>query len=506
MEIDDATCYRAVRSRDPRFDGRFYICVQTTGIYCRPICPAPPAKRENMRFLPCASAAEAAGFRPCRRCRPETAPGTPGWLGTPATVSRALRLIAAGALDEGNVDTLATRLGVGGRHLRRLFATHLGASPVAMAQTRRVHFARRLLDDTTLSMTQVALEAGFSSVRRFNSAIRATFGQSPSALRRQRPGSNGAVDVGIRLRLPYRPPYDWPSACAFLEPRTIPGVEECREGRYRRTVRLGDEPATIEIAAAGEGRHLELVIVCREPVELLESAERARRLCDLDADPLAIDEHLSRDRKLAPLMKKRPGLRVPGAWDPFETAVRAVLGQQISVAAAHTIAGRLAASCGRRLPDGSAPAGTSLSHLFPTPEQLADADLSQLGLPQSRQETLRRLARAVCDGDLRFDGAMALEDFVGQATRLPGIGPWSANYIAMRALGEPDAFPGGDLGLRKAMSRGEDLISARDLERRAEAWRPWRAYAAMHLWRSLADKKPIPRKRATRRRTATTTT
>ncbi len=474
--------YRALLNRDARFDGRFFTGVVTTGIYCRPICPAPTPKPQNVRFYPCASAAEAAGFRACRRCRPEFSPSTPAWLGTSATVSRALRLIAAGGLDDANVEHLAARLGVGDRHLRRLFAEHLGASPVEIAQTRRTHFARKLIDETQLPMTAVALQAGFSSVRRFNGAIRGAFGRSPTELRRaSRSDSNAHPGGGLLLKLPYRPPLDWPRMLGFLAARAIPGIEHVAQGAYHRTIRLIDSHGTIQVYALADKPCLLLNLQWHASPALLPIVERARQLFDLNADLMGINQQIGRDRLLRPLIKAHPGLRPLGAWDPFELAVRAVLGQQVSVQGARTLAARLVERFGTRIADSGA---GPLTHLFPRPDVLADAEFASIGLTRQRAVTIRALSRAVCDGRINWTATGGLDDGVVRLTELPGIGPWTAHYIAMRALGEPDAFPASDLGIRKAISAGGRLLSPGEAERRAEVWRPWRAYAVMHLWTS----------------------
>jgi len=481
--LDPTHCYEAVLSRDRRFDGRFFAGVVTTGVYCRPVCPVKPARPENVRWFPCSAAAEAAGFRPCRRCRPETAPGTPAWSGTSAVVSRALRLIAAGALDESGVDGLADRLGVGARQLRRLFAEHLGASPAQVARARRVHFARTLVDETDLPMTQVAFAAGFGSVRDFNHALRATWQRSPTELRRTR-GARGplANGDGLVVRLPYRPPVDWPALLAFLAPRATPGIEAVADGVYRRTIAVGDAPGTIEVRAAPGEPHLLMRVRLPRPERLLHVVERARRLFDLDADPALIANHLGRSRLLAPLVARRPGLRVPGAWDGFELAVRAILGQQVTVRGATTLAGRMVREFGTPL----AQAEDGLTHRFPAPERLADADLVSIGLPRARAATIRALAAAVARGELGLAASRALDEAVDRLVAIPGIGNWTAHYIAMRALGEPDAFPAADLGLRRALGTGGTRLTAARVAQLAEAWRPWRAYAALHLWTSLA--------------------
>ncbi len=469
MELNRDICYRALKTRDPRFDGRFFTGVRTTGIYCRPVCPAVTPKAVNLDFYPCAAAAEQAGFRPCKRCRPETSPGTPAWLGTSATVSRALRLIGEGALDVGSVDDLADRLGVGSRHLARLFGAHLGATPVAVAQTRRVHFARNLVEQTELPMTQVAMAAGFGSLRRFNTLVKRTFGDTPTVLRRRTGKPAGA---GFCYRLPYREPYDWEGLLAFLSVRAVPSVEAVEDGCYRRTIRWGDAVGTLTARPGGPG-HLLLTVDPPELGNAIALVDRARRMFDCGADPAAINAHLGRDPLLAASVARRPGLRLPCAWDPFELAVRAIVGQQISVAGARTIAGRLVDRCGRAV-DGD------LNRVFPSAAELADANLDDLGLTTQRIATLKGMARAVVDGAVDLTAPLGPDAFSASMVRLPGIGPWTAHYIAMRALGEPDAFPASDLGLRKA---APDI----DLVARAESWRPWRAYAALHLWASLGD-------------------
>lgn len=484
MEIDRAACLAAFLGRDRRFAGRFYAGVTTTGVYCRPGCPAPLPKPGNVLFFPCAAAAEEAGFRACRRCRPETAPGTPAWAGTSTTVARALRQIETGRADGVPVAALATRLGVGERQLRRLFAGHLGASPAAVARSRRLHFARRLLDDTSLGMSDVALAAGFSSVRRFNEAMREAFGVPPSALRRE--SARRPAAAGIDLRLPCRPPFDAGALLSFFAARAVPGVETVEDGAYRRTVWLGGSAGLVEASYDAERGVLTLRLAGLAPAVALEAARRAGRLFDLDADPSAIAAHLGADPLLAPLLALRPGLRVPGAWDPFETAVRTVLGQQVSVRAARTLAGRLASRFGRPLPGALAAGG--LTHLFPSADELAEADVASIGLPSRRAETVRALGREAALGRLDLGPAASLEEAEARLAGIPGVGPWTARLVALRALGEPDAFPAGDLGLRKALSGGGPLPAPAAVTERARAWRPWRAYALVHLWTDLAER------------------
>lgn len=473
-------CYSAVSSRDPRFDGRFFTGVKTTGVYCRPICPAQTPRRRNCEFFPCAAAAEEAGYRPCLRCRPEASPGTPAWSGTSATVSRALRLIEEGALDDGNVEDLAPRLGVGSRHLRRLFNEHLGASPKAVAQTRRVHLAKKLIDETSLPMTEIAFSAGFSSVRRFNGAVKQTYGRSPSSLRCLSPKGISVPEHGrLTLRLAFRPPFSWRSIVDYMKPRAIPGVEEVDYAKYRRTFSVDGVFGILEIAPAAKGSSL----ILRVPIDacrmLKGIVERVRGLFDLGADPKEINQRLSRDPLLRKRVRRNPGIRVPGAFDRFELAVRALLGQQISVLGATTISGRIVGSFGSSMPGR---AEGKIGRLFPDPNDLADADVESVGLTRARGSAVRNLARAVRDGDLSLETCGDLDAIVAGLSRIPGIGPWTAHYIAMRAFKEPDAFPAGDLGLRRALSEGGKPLSEARLAKRAEAWRPWRAYGAMHLW------------------------
>jgi AraC family transcriptional regulator of adaptative response / DNA-3-methyladenine glycosylase II len=483
MNLNRSACYRVMRSRDRRFDGRFFVGVRTTGIYCRPICPAPTPKLENVEFYPCAAAAEAAGFRPCKRCRPETAPGTPAWVGSPAVVARALRLIRVGALDAADVAALAARLGVGARQLRRLFEAHLGASPAAIARARRVHFARALLDQSSLPMTEVAFASGFRSLRQFNHAMRATFGEAPRGLRRRRPAVRGGEP--LILRVPYRPPLDWRALLGFLSVRVTPGVDAVRGGRYERVVACGEAVGSIAVEPAPGEAALLLQLRLGACGAAQEMVERVRRLFDLDADPREIDAHLARSAALRRRVADAPGLRVPGAWDPFELAVRGIVGQQITVRGATTLIGRVVAAFGARVD-----VADGLTHLFPTPQVLAEADLSAIGLPRARAATLRALSAAMARGEPVLDAACGHAALIERLCALPGIGAWTAQYIAMRGVGEPDAFPAGDLGVRKALGNGAGPLAPAAVERLAEAWRPWRAYAVMHLWQT-----PVPEAR-----------
>jgi len=488
--LDEDVCYGALIARDPRFDGRFFTCVTSTGIYCRPICPARTPKREHCRFVPSAAAAEAAGFRPCLRCRPEVAPGLPAAMGTAATVVRGLRLIEEGALDTGSVGALSSRLGIGERQLRRLFLQHLGAPPLSIAANRRLGTARQLIAETDLPMTEIAHLAGYGSLRRFNQEVKDKLGASPVSLRRrEKAEAEGTMETGaaVRLKLAYRPPLDWAGLLAYLGPRAIPGVEEVEGDTYRRLARHGAARALVEVRPI-EGRdQLEVAML---PIEgrlpLREIAAAVRRLFDLNADPAAIAGKLASDPRLAQAFGRGP-VRIPGAYDPFELAVRAVLGQQVSVKGATTLAGRVAARAG-----APSPAGCALTRFFPTPSDLAAADLDGIGLTGRRIATLKAMAERVAAGDLDLSPAPTLDDAVARFTALPGIGPWTAHYVSLRALGEPDAFPAGDLGLRKALGNGAP-ISEKEAERASDAWRPWRGYAALALWRSLTVAEAAPK-------------
>ncbi len=468
VELDRDICLRASASRDARFDGRFFIGVRTTGIYCRPICPAPAPKPENVTFYPTAAAAASAGLRPCKRCRPETAPGTPEWLGGSASVTRALRLIDDGYLDRNPAPALARELCVGERHLRRLFETHLGAPPGAIARMRRIQLARQLIDQTDLSMTDVARASGFASSRRFNDAVRTTYGRPPRELRRMRRSS---CTSQLELRLPYRPPFAWGELLGFLADRAVPGVEEVTPSCYRRVARFDEEVVVIEV----EHRAPVLLLRIERPsvLELGPIVERCRGAFDLGADPAELVAALGDDTVIGQLVGARPGLRVPGAWDGFELAVRAVLGQQVTVRGARTLAGRLIARFGEPLPALSG----ALTHAFPDPSALGDAPIEEIGLPRARAETIRLLARATMAGDLDLSSSAPFDTTRERLGEIAGIGDWTVEYIAMRALRDPDAFPAGDLGLRRALD-----VDASDVERLGRLWRPWRAYAAIHLW------------------------
>jgi AraC family transcriptional regulator of adaptative response / DNA-3-methyladenine glycosylase II len=485
--LDPKACYRALKSRDPRFDGRLFVGITSTGIYCRPICPARSAKFENCRFFPSAAAAQEAGFRPCLRCRPETAPELGSWRGTSNTVLRGLALIVEGALDgEGaSVEALAERLGIGARQLRRLFHQHLGASPITVAQTRRVLFAKQLIHDTRLTMGEIAMAAGFGSIRRFNETFQELFRRPPSALRRKAvlalpEGSVG--EIGVTVRLSYRPPYDWDAMLAFLKARAIDGVECIEDDAYGRTVQQDGETGTVEVIHLPERASLSVAIRFPSVRALPGIVARIRRVFDLGADVTAIGAHLAQDPLLAPLIRERPGLRAPGGWDGFELAVRAVLGQQVTVEAARKLAGKLVQICGTPLRAGqrSKPA---LRIAFPTAAQVVNADLSALGMPAARKEALVTLARAALHDPSLFQPQGTVEETVKRLRAIRGIGEWTAHYIALRAVRETDAFPASDIGLlRGAAIRVGSRPTPAVLQDRAETWRPWRAYAAQHLW------------------------
>ena len=474
MNLDWRVCSRARLSRDARFDGKFFIAVLSTRIYCRPICPARTCKESNVRYYATAAAAAEAGFRPCLRCRPESSPGTPAWLGTSSTVSRALRLIGESGLEEGGIEALAERLGVGSRHLRRLFLRHLGATPIAVVQTRRLHFAKKMIDETTLPMCQIALASGFGCVRRFNANIRKFYHRTPTQIRhlaRQKHIQPGNQYV---FRLNYRPPYHWQGMLDFMAVRCTPGVEEVEGDCYRRTISMNGRHGYFEVSPDEQRNLLVVRIEIGEPQALFRIVECIRAMFDLNADFASVAQTLRVDPALAALVETEPGLRVPGCWNGFELTIRAILGQQISVKGATALAGRMVSRWGKPFcgPNG-------LTHLFPAPEVLAEARLNKIGVTTARAETIRALARAVCEGKINFSGVVDSEAFLSQLREIPGLGNWTAQYVAMRALGEPDAFPSTDLGLLRAMNLG----SYRELEHRSEAWRPWRAYAAMYLWR-----------------------
>jgi AraC family transcriptional regulator of adaptative response / DNA-3-methyladenine glycosylase II len=483
MDLDQDACYEAVQARDPRFDGRFFGAVRTTGIYCRPICPAITPKRQNMVFYPTAAAAAEAGYRPCLRCRPETSPDVGAWRGSSNTVNRALALIENGALDDGrDVARLAERVGVGERQLRRLFRQHLGASPIAVAQTRRVHLAKQLLHETRLPMSEVALASGFGSIRRFNETFQTLFGRGPSTLRRMSGPELSAGSAGeVIVRLRYRAPYDWQGVLNFLAARAITGMELVEDGAYSRVITIDGVIGAVRVTQAPNEDALVANVRFPKLSRLPAIIARLRRVFDLSADPHAINEHLLRDAALAPMVAARPGLRAPGGWDGFELAVRAILGQQVTVSAAIGLAAKLVAGYGEPAPC-SVTGDLRLTHAFPSAGRLATHEV-RLGMPAARARAIRGLAAAVTADPQLLGMGRSLEEAVERLRSLPGIGEWTAHYIALRGMREPDAFPAADIGLMRALADEAGVRpSAVELLARAEAWRPWRAYAAQHLW------------------------
>jgi len=476
--LDRRACDRARATRDPRFDGLFFIAVTSTRIYCRPVCPAPAPKSRNIRYYGSAAAAAAAGFRPCLRCRPEAAPGSPLHRAKSELVAGALRLIEQGTLDEMPLPELARRVGVGERHLRRLFAEELGASPLEVAATRRLLFAKKLLTETALPITSIAPAAGYSSLRRFNATFLATYGKPPREIRRAHDATSAKDE--LVLRLPFRPPYDFAHLIEFLRRRVIPGVEVVDGVGYRRSFVAAGSPGWLSVSPIADQSALALHVHHAKPSALGDIVARVRRMFDVDADPLAINTHLRRSQLLKPLVRRWPGQRLPNAWDGFELAVRAILGQQVSVAAARTLAARIADRYGSRYEEGAA---VGLHALFPTADVIAEAPLETIGVMRTRADAIRSLARAVVEGRVHFRPEQTLAAFEESLVALPGIGSWTAQYVAMRALGQPDAFPAADLILRRAAGNGTTL-STRAVETISEAWRPWRAYAVMLLWRS----------------------
>jgi AraC family transcriptional regulator of adaptative response / DNA-3-methyladenine glycosylase II len=462
MNEDFDRCYRAVASRDARFDGQFVTAVRTTGIYCRPSCPAQTPKRPNVNFYPSATAAVAAGFRACKRCRPEAAPGSREWDVRGDLAARALRAIANGAIDsEGGVPALARSLNVSERHLHRVLVAEVGAGPLALARTRRAQTARLLLDVTDLPIAEIAFAAGFASLRQFNDTMKEHFGAAPRDIRRQ-PKHALAATGSLTLRLGVRPPYHADALLKWLSLHLVAGIEELDGATYRRVLPSGGI-AALNLTA----ETISLTTSVDDVRSLPDTVARCRRLVDADADPLAVDLLLSGDPVLAPLVAARPGLRVPGSTDGFELLARTILAQQVSLAAAHTFARRIVAAYGKPL---DAPVG-SLTARFPTSEALADASYDGIGLTQSRVRSLRAAAGAHAGGDLTLDPTADRDQTRAALLALPGVGPWTVEYVAMRALGDPDAFPGTDLILARRTAGADPT-----------GWRPWRSYAAMHLW------------------------
>jgi AraC family transcriptional regulator, regulatory protein of adaptative response / DNA-3-methyladenine glycosylase II len=470
---DFERCYRAVQSRDPRFDGWICTAVMTTGIYCRPSCPATTPKPANVRFYPTAAAAQSAGFRACRRCRPDATPGSPEWNTRADLVGRAMRLIADGVVDRGGVAGLARTLGYSERQLHRQLVAEVGAGPIALARAQRAQTARVLIETTEMPLTSVAFAAGFASIRQFNDTIRAVFAATPTELRRAHRRRGEAAPGAVALRLPYRNPFDGEGVLAFLGARAVPGVEEMRDGSYRRTLRLAHGEGTVELRP-GAG-HVDCTLRLGDLRDLASAVTRARRLLDLDADPVAVSETLGADPLLAASVAGTPGRRAPGCVDGDELAVRAVIGQQVSVA------GRLVLGCGTPLP---APQG-GLTHTFPSSEAILTADPTVFAMPEARRQAIMVLAGSLSRGELTLDPGSDRRAVEQQLLALPGIGPWTAAYIAMRALGDPDAWLPTDLGVRMALERAGQPADPASASRLAERWRPWRSYALYHLWAGL---------------------
>ncbi len=491
MELDTEACYRAVSSRDRRFDGVFYTSVHTTGIYCRPSCPARTPAFKNVSFHPSAAAAQLAGFRACKRCLPDATPGSPQWDVAADAAGRAMRLISDGVVDREGVPGLAQRLGYTPRHLTRLVTTELGAGPLALARAKRAQTARTLIEATSMNFTDVAFAAGFASVRQFNDTIHEVYAASPTQLRGRRSarvaGGSGEPTGHLQMRLAVRTPYDASPLLDFLATRAVPGVEAAGVDWYARTLALPHGPATVHLhlrdaRAAGETAFVTATYALHDLRDTSAAVERVRRLLDADCDPVAVADALGGDELLAVDLRAHPGLRVPGHVDGNEVAVRAVLGQQVTVAAARTVAQRLVAEHGR--PISSAETGMGVvGRLFPDMVTLAALDPETLPMPRARGRALVRLCAALADGQVDLSRGVDRGEVRRQLLALPGIGPWTADYIGMRALGHPDIFLPTDVGIRHALSaRG---VAANDIARLAERWSPWRSYAQMHLWESL---------------------
>lgn len=470
---------RARRARDPRFDGLFFIAVRSTGIYCRPICPAPSAKESNVRYFLHAASAAAAGFRPCLRCRPELAPGLAPCERGERRFELAWQRIREGALSEGRVADLAAEVGLSDRQLRRQFLQRAGVTPLDVALTQRLLLAKQLLTETALPITEIAYASGFRSLRRFNDAFLRGCGMPPSRLR-QRRAAEPSVSA-VRIRLAYRPPYDLDGMFGFLAARAVSGIERVQGHCYQRIVGAAGRVGRITLTPLPGADALQLAIEGDVLLQLPDLLRRLRRLFDLDAQPQAVSDLLAADPRLQASLQAAPGLRVPGAFDGFETAIRAVLGQQVSVAAARTLCTRLVERWGEAVQLGDGESG----RLFPTPQRLAEAEVGQIGLPAARAATIRALSRAVADGAIDLERSQPVEDWLQRLQALPGIGPWTAQYMAMRCLHHPDAFPAGDLVVRKQLGAATALNTVA-CEAIAEAWRPWRAYAVLHLWRAAS--------------------
>jgi AraC family transcriptional regulator, regulatory protein of adaptative response / DNA-3-methyladenine glycosylase II len=495
MLADPDLCYQAIQSRDSRFDGWFFVAVTSTRIYCRPSCPAGPPKRANVRFYPSAAAAQASGFRACKRCRPDATPGSPEWDIRADLVGRAMRLIGDGVVDREGVTGLARRLGFSERHVHRQLVVEVGAGPIAVARAQRAQTARVLLETTDLAISDVAFAAGFASIRQFNDTVREVFAVTPTELRRGRRTDRAAAPGAITVRLPYRAPIDLPALFGFLATRAVPGVEDGDGRSYRRSLALPHGAGVVELSAgptgltrpAGAAPHVQCTLRLADVRDLPVAVQRCRRLLDLDADPVAVTAALGADPLLGPLVTASPGRRVPGHVDGPELAVRAVLGQQVTVAAARTLAARLVVRYGAPLAEPVGP----ITHLFPTAATLAAADLSGLGMPAARIRALTALASALADGDLVLDPGVDRAAVRRQLLDLPGVGPWTASYVTLRAVGDPDVFLPTDAGVRHALHRLGADSDPRAAAELAERWRPWRSYALLHLWGSLTTDERI---------------
>lgn len=482
MLTDTDACLRAVRSRDARFDGWFVTGVRSTGIYCRPSCPATPPKARNISFWPTAAAAQGAGFRACKRCRPDASPGSPDWNVRADLVGRAMRMIGDGVVDRDGVPGLAKRLGYSVRQVERAMQAEVGAGPLAIARADRAQTARTLIETTDLPLSDVAHASGFGSIRAFNEAIRDVFAMTPSGLR-SRAADRSATPVTasepwhrLTLRLPFRAPFHPDQLFGHLATTGVPGVEEWREGVYRRTLDLPTGPAIVGLSPAAD--HVRADLLLSDLSDLSVAVSRCRWLLDLDADPEAIDAALAEDPSLAPLIRATPGRRVPRSVDPQEMAIRIVIGQQVSTKAARTHAGRLAAAYGAHVHD---PVG-SLNRLFPHPAALLAAPDEAYAMPTTRRETIRRLCAVLTSGALDTTVGADRDTARGVLSGVRGIGPWTVESYAMRALGDPDAFPGTDLGVRIAARSMGIEDRPRSIEQASARWRPWRAYAVQHLW------------------------
>jgi AraC family transcriptional regulator of adaptative response / DNA-3-methyladenine glycosylase II len=481
----------ARQSRDARFDGRFFVGVLTTGIYCRPVCPVKIPMKKNVQLYPSAAAASAAGFRPCLRCRPESSPGTPAWSGSSWKVSRALQLIDQGYLDDGSVEGLANEIDVGSRQLGRLFQDHIGASPIEVAQTRRLHFAKKLIDETNLPLAEICFASGFGSVRRFNAVFVKTYDRTPKELRQRKKGQISKGSKAIEMTLSFRPPFAWKKLLAFLAYRHIPGVEHVTDNSYARTISLEGVTGDFRVEFSDASTQLKVQINFPESRQLYHIIDRIRTVFDLRADSEKIERFFARDKILVPIVKKNGGLRVPGCWNGFEVAVRAVLGQQVTVKAATTLVGRIANSYGQQYSCDN----PNLNRVFPSPEALLNCDLNNMGIVGQRIDAIKQIAEMVEHNDLIIDCTTKTDSFVEKICSIKGIGEWTAYYIAMRALSDPDAFPYSDLILRRAATRPGNTLTSKQLLQLSEGWRPWRAYSVIFLWAHYgAVHKPVMEK------------